>query len=155
MAVLFVINTAGVAIFQIRVSKGTGDLLTSARKFRNSGYWLAFACLLYGLAAGTPIWLACLVLVAAMILHVMGELLGAAGSWAISFDLADEKHQGQYQGVFALSWGLSGSFGPTFVTFMALELGLTGWVIMGALFALAGWLMFRVIFQSQTSTRSN
>lgn len=148
MSVLFIINTTGVAIFQIRASKGTGDLLTSARKFRNSGYWLAAACVVYGLAAGTPMWIACAVLVGAMVLHIVGELLQAAGSWAISFDLADEKHQGQYQGVFSMSWGISGTLGPSFVTFMALELGLTGWAIMGAMFAIAGWLMHRMIVRA-------
>lgn len=145
MSVLFIINTAFVAIFQIRASQGTGDLATSARKFRNSGYWLFLACVVYGLAAGTPIWIACVVLVAAMLLHIAGEVLHAAGSWAISFDLADEKHQGQYQGVYSMSWGISGSIGPSFVTFMALELGLLGWAIMGAMFAVAGWLMHRLV----------
>jgi MFS family permease len=84
--------------------------------------------------------------------HVYGELIGSAGSWSIGFGLADEKLQGQYQGVWSLSWGLGGTLGPAFVTAMAITLGQSGWFIMAGLFLINGILMHRLVTRSWIST---
>jgi MFS family permease len=76
-----------------------------------------------------------------MVVHTMGELYAAAGSWSIGFDLAVEKHMGQYQGVYSLGWGLGGTVGPVFITAMAITLGVVGWAILGIVFLTSGVLM--------------
>ena len=70
---------------------------------RTNGLLLAGCCALYALAAGQPAWLAAVVLLAGGAVHVFGELLLSAGSWALAFDLAPEHAHGQYQGVFNMS----------------------------------------------------
>ena len=147
VSVIMVINTIGVVLFQIRVSRGSGDIAVGALQFRRAGFAVALACLLYALASGiSTIW-ACTILVLAMCAHVFGELIGSAGSWSIGFGLADEKHQGQYQGVYSLSWGVGGTIGPAFVTAMAITIGQLGWVYMAALFAITGLLMYRLVMK--------
>jgi MFS family permease len=145
VSVIFVINTVGVILFQIRASRGSGDVSVGARQFRRAGFAVSIACLLYALASGVSTLLACLILVAAMCVHVFGEVVGSAGSWSIGFGLADEKHQGQYQGVYLLSWGVGGTIGPAFVTAMAITIGQLGWVYMAALFSVTGVLMYRLV----------
>ena len=147
VSVIMVINTIGVVLFQIRVSRGSGDIAVGALQFRRAGFAVALACLLYALASGiSTIW-ACTILVLAMCAHVFGELIGSAGSRSIGFGLADEKHQGQYQGVYSLSWGVGGTIGPAFVTAMAITIGQLGWVYMAALFAITGLLMYRLVMK--------
>ena len=152
VSVLFIVNTVLVASFQVRASSGTGDLLTSAKKFRSSGFYIALACVVYGFAGGIPLLAASVVLVLAMIIHSIGELLSAAGSWSIGFDLAEEKHQGQYQGVYSLGRGLGGTFGPLYVTSMAIGLGMLGWWVMGLVFALTGIAMYYLVRQRVNQT---
>lgn len=145
VSVLFVINTVLVTILQIRFSSGTGDLKVSITKFRIGTVWLLGACVVYSLAGGIPLWAACLVLSVGMLVHTIGELQAAAGSWSIGFDLAEEKHMGQYQAVYSLGWGIGGTVGPLYVTALAIGLGMTGWWIMGAVFALAGIAMYLLV----------
>lgn len=145
VSVLFVINTVLVTGLQIRFSTGTGDMKVSIAKFRIGTIWLLGACVVYSLAGGIPVWAACAVLSVGMLVHTVGELQAAAGSWSIGFDLAEEKHMGQYQAVYSLGWGLGGTFGPLYVTAMAIGLGMTGWWIMGAVFAAAGLAMYLLV----------
>ncbi|MEN9603338.1 MAG: hypothetical protein RL545_27, partial [Actinomycetota bacterium] len=109
VSVLFIVNTVLVTILQIRLSRGTGDVIVSANKFRLGTAYLLLSCLVYSTSAGLPLWVSAGILVAGMVVHSVGELYVAAGSWSIGFDLAEEKHMGQYQGVYSLGWGLGGT----------------------------------------------
>jgi MFS family permease len=91
-------------------------------------------------------------LVLGMASHIVGELIGSAGSWSIGFGLADEDHQGQYQGVWGLSWGLSGTLGPALVTALVIGMGIPGWWILAAVFAINGTVMHKLVTKSWTHT---
>ena len=147
------VNTISVVLFQVRASKGSGDVKDGARMFSRAGFLIAAGCLLYALSSGVSAVLASIILVAASLVHVAGELIGSAGSWSIGFGLADEKHQGQYQGVFSLGWGLGGAFGPAIVTALAIGMGKIGWVILGGIFSIAGLLMCRLVTGSWSMSR--
>lgn len=141
VSVLFVINTVLVTVLQIRMSRGTGDIMVSVKKFRLGTAYLLLSCLIYSASAGLSLWVSATVLAVGMIVHTLGELQAAAGSWSIGFELAVEKHMGQYQGVYSLGWGLGGTLGPVYITAMAIGLGVLGWVIMGVVFLASGILM--------------
>ena len=141
VSVLFVINTVIVTILQIRMSSGTGDIMVSVKKFRLGTVYLLGSCLIYAASAHLPLWVSATVLSVGMIVHTFGELYAAAGSWSIGFELAVEKHMGQYQGVYSLGWGLGGTLGPVYITAMTIGLGIYGWAIMGLVFLASGILM--------------
>jgi MFS family permease len=145
VSVIMLVNTIGVILFQVRVSRGSGDIKVGAKQVQRAGFAVAAACLLYALSAGVNTLLACTLLILAMMVHVYGELVGSSGSWSIGFGMADEKHQGQYQGVYSLSWGVGGTIGPSFVIAMAITLGQIGWVYMAILFAITGTLSHKVV----------
>jgi MFS family permease len=138
VAVLMLVNTSAVILFQVRFTRGTDDLTFAARTFRRSGFFIATACLLFSFAHGVGTVLACIILTVATMVDVVGELLGSAAGWAIGFGMAVEGLQGQYQGVYALSWGIAGIFGPLLVASTALAMGRPGWLILGAMFILTG-----------------
>ncbi|MFM2025169.1 MAG: hypothetical protein RLZZ56_1182 [Actinomycetota bacterium] len=145
VSVLFVINTVMVTILQIRLSRGTGDLMVSVKKFRLGTAYLLLSCLVYASAANLDIWLSASILAVGMIVHTMGELYAAAGSWSIGFELAVEKHMGQYQGVYSLGWGIGGTFGPLYITAMVVGFGVAGWAIIGLVFLVAGVVMHSLV----------
>ncbi len=145
VSVLFVINTVLVTILQIRLSRGTGDLMVSVKKFRLGTAYLLASCLIYSASANLDIWLSATILAVGMVVHTLGELFAAAGSWSIGFELAVEKHMGQYQGVYSLGWGLGGTFGPLYITVMVVGLGALGWAIMGLVFLVAGFVMHALV----------
>lgn len=145
VSVLFVINTIMVTLLQIRLSRGTGDLMVSVKKFRMGTAYLLLSCLIYAASANLDIWVSALILGVGMVVHTLGELYAAAGSWSIGFDLAVEKHMGQYQGVYSLGWGLGGTFGPLYITAMVVGLGVVGWAIMGLIFLAAGFVMHALV----------
>lgn len=145
VSVLFVINTVIVTVLQIRMSRGTGDIMVSVKKFRLGTAYLLGSCLIYSSSAGLPMWVSATVLAVGMIVHTLGELYAAAGSWSIGFELAVEKHMGQYQGVYSLGWGLGGTLGPVYITAMVIGLGVVGWAIMGVVFLISGIMMHSLV----------
>jgi MFS family permease len=138
VAVLMLVNTSSVILFQVRFTRGTDDLTFAARTFRRSGLFIATACVLFSFAHGVGAVPACIILTLATMVDVVGELLGSAAGWAIGFGMAVEGLQGQYQGVYALSWGIASIFGPLLVASTALAMGRPGWLILGAMFIVTG-----------------
>jgi hypothetical protein len=138
VAVVMLVNTTAVIFFQVRFTRGTEDLKFASRAFRRSGLFIALACVLYASAQGVGTVLASIILVVATMVDVVGELLGSAAGWAIGYGMAVEGLQGQYQGVYQMSFGLANIFGPLLVTSTALSMGRQGWLILGAIFILTG-----------------
>lgn len=139
VAALFVLNTGGVVLFQVRVARGVRTLTDAARYVRWAGVALAVSCgilALSGIWSGA--WAAGLVLLAGAALQVVGEMLLAAGSWEISFGLAPEGSQGQYQGFFGTGVPVARMAGPGLLAVAVLEWGTPGWALLGALFLAAG-----------------
>jgi MFS family permease len=152
VSVLMMINTIAVMLFQVAASKGSATLFGGTSHYRLASYFISIACVLYAYAQGVNAVIACLMLTLGMFAHIVGELIGSAGSWSIGFGLADEKHQGQYQGVWGLSWGLSGTLGPALVTALVIGMGISGWWILAAMFAINGTLMHKLVTKSWTKT---
>ena len=152
VSVIMMVNTVAVMLFQVAASKGSGPVFAGAKLYRRASLAISVACILYSMSHGVGAITASAILILASAVHVYGELIGSAGSWSIGFGLADEKHQGQYQGVWSLSWGLGGTLGPAFVTLMAITLGQEGWFIMAAIFLINGILMHKLVTRSWFST---
>jgi MFS family permease len=152
VSVLMMLNTIAVMLFQVAASKGSATLMGGAKHYRLASFFLSVACVLYAYAQGVNAVIACLMLTLGMASHIVGELIGSAGSWSIGFGLADENHQGQYQGVWGLSWGLSGTLGPALVTALVIGAGISGWWILAAIFAINGTVMHKLVTKSWTRT---
>ena len=152
VSVIMMMNTIAVMLLQVAASKGSATLIGGAKSYRNASYFISLACLLYAYAHGVNAIVASILLCLGMAAHIVGELIGSAGSWSIGFGLADENHQGQYQGVWGLSWGLSGTLGPSLVTALVIGMGISGWWILAAIFAVNGTVMHKLVTKSWIKT---
>ncbi|MGZ4722566.1 MFS transporter, partial [Oryzihumus sp.] len=138
VAGLLLVNTVTVVLFQVRVSRRYADVPDGVRALTRSGLVIAAACVVFALAKGASPVLASAVLVVGALVHVAGELLQASGSWAVSFGLAPEGRQGQYQGLFSSGFAASGMLAPVVLTALCIQWGRPGWLLLGVLFAVSG-----------------
>lgn len=152
VSVIMMMNTIAVMLLQVAASKGSATLYGGAKSYRLASYFISLACILYAYAHGVNAIVAAFLLSLGMASHIVGELIGSAGSWSIGFGLADENHQGQYQGVWGLSWGLSGTLGPSLVTALVIGMGISGWWILAVVFAINGTVMHKLVTKSWTHT---
>jgi MFS family permease len=142
VAALLMLNTLGVVALQVRVARGVRDLRTAARHIRAAGVLMLVSCAAFALTTvpASP-WTALAVLLAAACLQVLGETALASGAWEISFGLAPEGRQGQYQGFFGTGAAVARMLGPLLLTWLVLGGGPVGWLALGAAFLTASWAM--------------
>jgi MFS family permease len=97
---------------------------------------MAVACLVYAASGYVSIWFAVAFLVIATLSHTFAEVLSSAGFWGLSFELADQRRAGAYQGVFGLSWSISAMVSPLVIT-AAVTNGALGWAALAVVFVLS------------------
>ncbi|CCK28486.1 hypothetical protein BN159_4107 [Streptomyces davaonensis JCM 4913] len=133
------VNTVMVICLQIRFSRGAEDDRRAARMCRDSGIALFAACALVAFTGGMdgrPATVLLLLFAAAL---TFGELWLSAGSFGLSFSLAPDGMHGQYQGFFSLGRGAATAVAPVLIAVLCLgDHPRAGWLVLGALFALAG-----------------
>jgi len=145
VALVLIINTVVVALFQVRSSRGIADPTTAARATRTAGLLLLASMVLFAGASWGNAALAIGLLAVGALVQVIGELLQSSGSFLLGFDLAADHAQGQYQGVWNTSMSISTMVAPTVLALLPLGLGAPGWVILGVWFALIGVLFPPVV----------
>ncbi|MGH3341971.1 MAG: hypothetical protein ACRDPK_03630 [Carbonactinosporaceae bacterium] len=105
---------------------------------RRAGLISLVGCALLGAAGGLPAEAAVAALLAGTVVLAVGELWHAAGSFGLSYALAADHAQGQYQGVFGIGLGGIRALTPGILTPLCIVWGGPGWIVLGALFAAAG-----------------
>ena len=138
VAVLLLMNTVTVVAFQVRASRGVETVAQGAVALRRAGIVLAVACVIFAMSGGASAPVAVTLLLVATLVHVTGELLQSAGGWAVSFGLAPEDRQGEYQGLFSTGFAATSMLAPAVLTALCVTWGWPGWIVLGAVFAAAG-----------------
>ncbi len=143
---VFVLNTTGVALLQVRAARRVVDLRTAVAVIRWAGVGLLLACVSFALAADTASAAAAVAVVAvAVVFQIVGEVLLASGSWEVGFGLADPGRQGQWQGLFSSGIPLARALGPLALTGLVLSWSGPGWLVLGTVYAAAALLMGPVV----------
>ncbi|GAB7187834.1 MFS transporter [Kitasatospora sp. Ki12] len=138
VAAVDVVNCLLVVGFQVRASRGVVDVPTAARACLRGALLLAGGCLLYAAAQAGPAVVAVAAVLGGALVHSLGELLTSAGGWTLSLDLADQRAHGEYQGVFMSGQAAAHVIGPLVISLTVVDHGALGWVVLAALFAVAG-----------------
>ncbi|RCG27278.1 MFS transporter [Sphaerisporangium album] len=138
LTVMLLVNTAVVILFQVRASKGSEDVTGGVRAWRRASLALAACCAIFAASAGQPVWVACALLLVGTLVHVFGEMLHSAGAWSLSYGLAPEGAQGQYQGLFEMSTQLGSMIAPVAVTTVLAAIGGMGLLVWAGVFLVAG-----------------
>ncbi|MGC9669703.1 MFS transporter [Planosporangium sp. 12N6] len=144
IAVLLLINTVMVVVLQVWSARGASGVRGAAVTVRRGGVALGLSCAVIGSTVMLPPPAAAAALMLATICFTLGEMWAAAGGWTLSYDLADPRSPGQYQGVFQTTSGIGLLVGPIVATGAAVSGGFRGWVATGLGFALVGVLTARV-----------
>ncbi|HEU4808409.1 MAG TPA: MFS transporter, partial [Homoserinimonas sp.] len=138
VSVVLILNTIIVIAFQIPLSRGTNDIRHAGKVIAISGVLMAAACFVYAASGLVSLWFAIAFLVIATLAHTFAEVLSSAGVWGLSFELADQRRAGAYQGVFGLSWSISAMVSPLVVT-LAVTNGMLGWAALAVVFLLSAF----------------
>ncbi|MDX2973332.1 MFS transporter [Kribbella solani] len=144
-ALPLIVNAAGVAVLQVRASRGIVDTVSAARATRTAGLLLLASMVLFATASVGDAVVAVVVLAVAALVQTAGELLQSSGSFLLGFDLAAEHAQGQYQGVWNTSTSVSSMLAPSVMALLPLGLGVPGWIVLGGWFALTGVLFVPIV----------
>jgi len=141
ISAIMLLNTMAIVLFQVRTSKRSKNLQTAIKQFQQASLYVAIACLIYAASHGVNAIFASAILLAGMAIHIAGELIGSNASWMIAMDLADQRRQGVYQGIWSMGFGLSDMVGPSILVALVIGIGQLGWLILAAWFVLIGQLM--------------
>ncbi len=138
VAPLMVLNTVLVVLLQVRMGKGTDTREGGVRALRWSA--MAFAACMVVLALSGPLDPvgAVIAVVVATVLLTFGELWHFAGRLSVSYALAPRERQGEYLSVFWLGSAAALMVGPALITAGVVEQGVTGWLVLAAVFAAVG-----------------
>ncbi|MCX4763356.1 MFS transporter [Streptomyces sp. NBC_01275] len=141
VSALFMLNTAAVTVFQVRAARGVTGLDSALRAVRRAGWVMWAACAVFTLSTGASAWVAAGVLVVGAVLQVIAEMGQSAGSWQLSFDLAPADRVGEYQGLFGTGVTVARTLGPLLLTWLLVEWGTPGWLLLGAAMTAASYAM--------------
>lgn len=133
VAILLVLNTACVALFQVRLSRRADSVPAGARALLRGAVWIAAGFAVVSLADRGNATFAVVVLVLGSLAHVVGEMIGSGGQWGLQMGLAPHERQGQYQGFAGLGFSVVAVVGPPVVTLLCVDMGETGWLVLAAL----------------------
>jgi MFS family permease len=150
VAAALVMNTALVALLQVRLSRGSEDPAGAARLGTRAGWLLALGCAVFVVSRSGPAAAASATVLLAAFVFSIAEIYFAASSTALSYDLAPDDRAGAYQGLFQSGTSTATLLAPVVMTGGVLRFPLWGWLVLGALFAVAGAGLPRIA-RAQTS----
>jgi MFS family permease len=137
-AILMLLAAVIVAALQVPATRSIDGPRSAARLLARSGPLFCVAWILMAEASGRSPVVAIVALLVAIGVHSLAEVWQAAGTFELSFALAQPEAHGQYQGVFGLSMGLSEAVAPVLVIALCVTWGKPGWLVLGAVVTAAG-----------------
>ncbi|MCT4354876.1 MFS transporter [Streptomyces sp. Je 1-79] len=139
VSALFVLNTAAVMLFQVRVARKVTGLSEATRAVGTAGAVMLASCAVFAVtAADLGPWATVAVLTLGAALQVVAEMRHSAGSWQIGFALAPGGRIGQYQGFYGTGVPVARTLGPLLVTTLLITWGVPGWLLLGGFFLVTG-----------------
>ncbi|MFI9101041.1 MFS transporter [Streptomyces fildesensis] len=152
-ALLFVINTVVVVLFQVRLSRHGRTPRLAARTLRQ----VAACYFLGGAAVAASVvddrWAATTAMLVAAVAFTFVEMYQATVSWELSVALAPDDAQGAYVGVHGLAQSAERAAGPLIMTTAVIAAGPLGWLGLGTALAGTAFLQKRMVLRRLDSTR--
>ncbi|MBG6058238.1 MFS family permease [Cryobacterium sp. MP_M5] len=134
VSIALIVNTVLVVALQIPLSRGSHDIRRAGKAVSLAGLFMAIACAVYAASAGVSPVLALALILAAAVAHTFGEILSSAGIWGLSYELADPRSAGAYQGLFAMAFSIGTMVTPAVIAVTVVDNGTAGWVVLGVIF---------------------
>ncbi|WP_232679633.1 MFS transporter [Nocardioides sp. R-C-SC26] len=137
LAWLFGTNTVMCIFLPMLASRGVRDVPTALRAARISSVFFVVSCLITLITHDTLGWTTILLVWAGHVTVTGAELYLSAASWALEAGLSDPDKRGEYQGAGNLGSSLGYVWAPAAYTFLAMEWGAEGWLVIAGIVVLA------------------
>jgi MFS family permease len=133
LAFLFGTNTVMCIFLPMLAARGVKDVTTALKAIRISTVFFVLSCLItlsthdtIGWTTITLVWLGHVTVTGA-------ELYLSAASWSFEAELMDPRRRGEYQGAAELSGTLGKVWAPAAFTFLAMNWGAAGWLLIAGI----------------------
>jgi len=133
LAWLFGTNTVLAVALQVRASRVADSVDGSLRAVRWSGWAFLVSCALIAVTHETVGWVSIVLIWLGHITITGAELWQSAADWGFTSDLSDHRRLGDYQGVWGMGYQAEPIVFPALYTFLALQWGTPGWLVIAAI----------------------
>jgi len=137
LAFLFGTNTVMCIFLPLAAARGIKDNATALRAIRVSTVFFIISCMItLSTHHSVGLWTVLLFFLGHVTL-TGAELYLSAASWTFEAELMDPRRRGEYQGAAELSSTLGRVWAPALYTFLAMNWGATGWLIIASIVTIA------------------
>lgn len=137
LAFLFATNTVMCIFLPMVAARGVKDVPTALKAVRLSSTFFVVSCLITLATHDTVGWLTIVLVWLGHVTVTGAELYLSAASWSFEAELMDPRQRGAYQGAAELSMTLGKVWAPAVYTFLALNWGAAGWLVIAGVIVLA------------------
>jgi hypothetical protein len=137
LAWLFGTNTVLAVALQVAAARGVVTVADSLRATRRGAAFLVLSCGIVLVTHDTIGWVTIALVWIGHVTVTGAELFDSAGQWGLQAELSDPARRGEYQGVSQLGFTLGSVWAPAAYTYLAMEWGTPGWIVIAGVVALA------------------
>jgi MFS family permease len=137
LSLLFGTNTVMCIVLPMAAARGIKDVTTALRAIRLSTLFFVISCVITLSTHHTVgLWTILLFFLGHVTL-TGAELYLSAASWTFEAELMDPRRRGEYQGAAELAGTLGRVWAPAAFTFLAMNWGSVGWLVIAGLIVVA------------------
>jgi MFS family permease len=114
-------------------SRGIRDIPTALRAIRISTTFFVVSCVITLATHDTVGWVTIALVWLGHVTVTGAELYLSAASWSFEAELMDPRRRGEYQGAAEFSGTLGRVWAPALYTFLAMNWGAAGWLVIAAI----------------------
>lgn len=133
LAFLFGTNTVMCIFLPMLASRGVKDVTTALKAIRISTCFFVVSCVITLSTHDTIGWATIALVWLGHVTVTGAELYLSAASWSFEAELMDPRRRGEYQGAAELSGTLGRVWAPAAFTFLAMNWGAVGWLVIAGL----------------------
>lgn len=137
LAWLFGTNTVMAVALQVAAARGVTTVSDSLRAQRRGAVFFIVSCGIVLVTHDTIGWVTIALVWIGHVTVTGAELFGSAGDWGLQAELSDPNRRGEYQGVSQLGYTAGTVWAPAAYTFLAMEWGAQGWLVIAAVVLVA------------------
>ncbi len=134
---LFGTNTVMCIVLPMAAARGVKDTRTALRAIRVSTVFFVVSCVITLSTHESIGWATIALFFLGHITLTGAELYLSAASWTFEAELMDPRRRGEYQGASELSGTLGRVWAPAAFTFLAMNWGATGWLVIAGVITVA------------------
>ena len=137
LAWLFGTNTVLAVLLQVRAARGVDSVSSSLRASRISMSFFVLSCVVVLFTHDTIGWVTIGLVWLGHVTVTGAELFQSAAHWGFMSELSDPDRLGEYQGAAGLGNTLGEVWAPAAYTYLAIEWGAEGWLVIAGIVFLA------------------